>query len=141
VCPEPTIHHQKVVDTSEDEDKERESSIGTQQDEDANVSEFVGGFEALPPKAILPPKPKEPSQKLLKGKVALPKSWMTNRLQWTGKLEEANRQITNLENYIHQSSQTTQTLYTMASTSIDHQYNQHKSKHRDLVTATALSTK
>jgi hypothetical protein len=141
VSPEPTIHHQQLVHTSEDEDDEREASIGTQHDDDANLSEFVGGFEALPPKAILPPKPKEPTQKLLKGKVSVPKAGKTNRLQWTGKLEEANRRITNLENYINQLSQTMQTLYTSASTSIDHQYNQLKSKHRDLVTATALSTK
>jgi hypothetical protein len=41
------------VDTSEDADEERESSMDgdTQHDDDANVSEFVGGFEALPPKA------------------------------------------------------------------------------------------
>ena len=46
--------------------KGSESSIDgdTQHDDDdANVSEFVGGFETLPPKAILPPKPKEPSQR------------------------------------------------------------------------------
>jgi hypothetical protein len=81
------------------------------------------------------------SQKLLNGQVAVPKAGKTNRLQWTGKLEEANLRITNLENYINQSSQTMWTLYTSASTSIDHHYNQLKSKHRDLVTATALSTK
>jgi hypothetical protein len=34
-----------------------------------------------------------------------------------------------------------QTLYTMASTSIDHQNSQLKSKHRDLVNVTAVSTK
>jgi hypothetical protein len=44
---EPTIHHQELVDsTSEDEDEERESSMDgdTQHDDDANVSEFVGGI-------------------------------------------------------------------------------------------------
>jgi hypothetical protein len=142
VSPEPTIHHQQQEDTSDDEDEKRESSMGdTQHDDDANVSDFVGGLVALPPKAILPPKPKEPSQRLLKGKVAVPKAGKTTRVQWTGKLDEANTRITNLENYIHQSSQTTQTLYTTASTSIDHQYTQLKSNFRDLVTATAVSAK
>jgi hypothetical protein len=111
VSPEPTIHHQEQEDTSDDEDEERESSIGdTQHDDDANVSENVGAFEALPPKAILPPTPKEASQKLLKGKAAIPRAGKTTRLQWTGKLDEANARIANLENHINLSSQTTQTL-------------------------------
>jgi hypothetical protein len=83
VIPEPTINHQEQEDTSDDEDEERESSVGdtAQYDDDANVSENVGAFEAFSPKAILPPKPKEPTQKLLKGKVAFPRAGKTTRLQ------------------------------------------------------------
>jgi hypothetical protein len=75
------------VDTSEDEDEERESSIGdTQHDDDANISEFVRGFEALPPKGILPQKPKEPSQKFLECKFTIPKAGKTTRFS-------VNRQV------------------------------------------------
>jgi hypothetical protein len=115
VSPEPTIHHQEQKDTSDGEDEERESSIGdTQHDDDANVSKNVGPFETLPPKAILPPKLKGPSQKLLKGKVTIPRAGNTTRLQWTGKLDEANSRIANLENHIKLSSQTTQTTQILA---------------------------
>ncbi len=50
-----------------------------------------------------------------------------------GQVERSQRTNANLENHINLSSQTTQTLYSTASSSIDHQYTQHKSKHRDLV--------
>jgi hypothetical protein len=107
VSPEPTIHHQEQEDTSEDKDKERESSIeGKTHDNDATTTELVVHLDALPAKALVPPKPKETSQKLLKGKVTIPKAGKTTRVQWIGKLDEANAQIAKLENHINLSSQT-----------------------------------
>jgi hypothetical protein len=59
VSPESTIHHQEQEDTSEDEDEERESSKeGDAHENHAAATEFVVALEALPVKAILPPKPK-----------------------------------------------------------------------------------
>jgi hypothetical protein len=138
VSPEPPIYHQEQEDTSEDEDEERESSIkgGTHKNHASTATELVVALEALPAKAILPPKPKDPSQKLLKGKVPISKAGKTNQ----GSVNR--RQVGQKPMHESQTSRTTSTclakltLHTMALTSIDHQYTQLKLEHSALVTAT-----
>ena len=89
VSPEPTIHHQEQENSSEYKDN---SSIEGDiiHNKHATSTELVVALEALPAKAILPPKPKEPSQKLLKGQLAIPKGVKTTKVQWTTKLDKAN---------------------------------------------------
>ena len=123
---EPTIHHRDEDDTSEDEAGDSSIEEDTHDEHNAAAADLAVALEALPSKATLPPKPKQPSRKLLQGKVVLPEAVKTTKTQWTGKLDLANKRIGNLENHISLSNQTTQTLYTVASTSINHQHAQLK---------------
>ena len=103
VSSEPKIQHREQEDyISPDEDEQSVSSVeGDRHDNHAVATELVVAHEALPAKANIPPKPKEPSQQLLKGTVTIPKGVKTTRVQWTSKLDEANERISKLENHIN----------------------------------------
>ena len=68
----------------------------------ATATELVVPLEVLPVKVILPPKRNIPSQKLLKGKVTIPKAGKTTRVQWTGKLDEASQRMNRKPREAHQ---------------------------------------
>jgi hypothetical protein len=126
VSPEPTFHHHKQECTS-DEDEEREPSVeDVTHEPNAAAAELAIALETFPAKAILPlDEPKGWSQKLLQGKVlALPKGVKRTKVRRKVKLDQTNKWIWSHESHINLSNQSSQTLYTMASTSINRHYTQ-----------------
>ena len=115
---------------------EQESIVDvTHQHSDAG-SAAAKALESLPAKAFMPVKPKEPLQRLTKGKVCLPSSTKVSKHVWINKLNDANTRNVNLESFILQASQTTQTLYASALQAVDHQYSLLTKKHSALIRTT-----